>query len=135
MSKPAAAKAGVDLAATFDELHSLLKRYSPPFGARTGTVKNKRDYNLWSEKQVIIEGRQCEEVAFAALIEQKGYVGFYLMPLYATPELNSSIPPRLMKLLKGKSCFHVKVLTPELVSDIKSALDEGRALYRKRGWV
>jgi hypothetical protein len=40
-----------------------------------------------------------------------------------------------MKLLKGKSCFYVKVLTPELRRDIQTALRAGAQSYKKLGWV
>lgn len=38
-------------------------------------------------------------------------------------------------LLKGKSCFYVKKLTPQIAEQITAALDEGVRLYRERGWV
>lgn len=50
-------------------------------------------------------------------------------------DIKSFFSPQLLKLLKGKSCFHVKVLTPELSAQIEEALQSGFALYRQRGWV
>jgi len=41
----------------------------------------------------------------------------------------------LLRLLKGKSCFHIKKLTPELLQQIAEALDQGYRLYQARGWV
>jgi hypothetical protein len=69
------------------------------------------------------------------LIIQKGYVGFYFMLVYAETDLKLVFAPKLLKLLKGKSCFHIKKLTPELLDQIRSALQVGYAAYQARGWV
>lgn len=121
-----------DLTAIFHSLKALLSAYAPP-------LTPKRDepgyYDLWSAKDLAIEGRKRKEVYFAAAIIQKGYVGFYFMPVYAETELKAVFAPELLKLLKGKSCFHVKKLTPELLGHVEAALKVGYALYQQRGWV
>jgi hypothetical protein len=73
---------------------------------------------------------------FAGVIKQKGYVGFYFMPVYSDPEAMKRIfSERLLKTLKGKSCFYIKQLDDELAADIKQALAEGFKVYEARGWV
>ena len=124
-----------DLDAIFDRLETSLRRYVPPFVARTGGVKGKRDCQLWSEKAVEIAGRKRDEVSFAGLIVQKGYVGFYFMPVYTHAEQTAVFAPELLALLKGKSCFHVKRLDDALVGHVDAALATGFDLYRERGWV
>jgi len=119
----------------FDRLAAALGRYAPPLAARSGGVKNKRDLQLWSEKHVEIEGRKRKEVYFAGLIAQKGYVGFYFMPVYTHAEAKALFEPELLSLLKGKSCFHVKRLDARLEVQIEDALATGFDLYRQRGWV
>ena len=121
-----------DLNTVFQFLKTLLSAYAPP-------LTPKRDepgyYDLWSVKDLVIEGRKRKEVFFAGLIIQGGYVGFYFMPVYAETELKPLFAPELLKLLKGKSCFHVKRLTPELLAQIEAALKIGYELYQQRGWV
>jgi hypothetical protein len=124
-----------DLAEIFDRLEACLVRYVPPFAARTGGVAGKRDYQLWSERPVEIDGRKREEVYFAGLIAQKGYVGFYFMPVYTDVDRKRAFAPELLALLKGKSCFHVKRLDASLEGHVEDALARGLALYRERGWV
>ena len=124
-----------DLQQIFQRLRSVLAEHSPPFVARTGGVKNKRDYQLWSEKDLVIDGRSRQEVYFAGLIVQKAHVGFYYMPVYAQPEIEELFAPELLALLKGKSCFHIKRLDDSLVGQISDALDAGRRLYEERGWI
>ena len=124
-----------DLDRIFDRLEAVLAEYSPPFTVRAAEVPTKRNYHLWSEKPVVIDGRKKKEVFFAGLIAQKGYVGFYYMPVYAEPEVKRIFRPELLRLLKGKSCFHVRKLDDELETQIEAALDAGYELYRDRGWV
>lgn len=121
-----------DLATIFDQLRPLLARYSPP-------LLPKRDeagyYDLWSFKDLIIAERKRKEVFFAGLIIQKSYVGFYYMPVYTDPETKEFFKPELLRLLKGKSCFHVKKVTPELLDQISDALERGYRLYQERDWL
>ena len=124
-----------DLDGIFERLQPLLAEHAPPFVERSGGVAGKRDYQLWSEKDVVIDGRPRSEVYFAGLIVQKHYVGFYYMPVYAEPERRKLFAPELLRLLEGKSCFHVKRVDDELLGQIRDALAEGRRLYEARGWV
>ena len=121
-----------DLRAIFEVLKRLLSPYAPP-------LTPKRDepgyYDLWSVKDLVIEGRKRKEVFFAGLIIQKGYVGFYFMPVYAEADLKPVFAPELLRLLKGKSCFHIKKLTPALLTQIEAALKLGFEMYQQRGWV
>ena len=72
-------------------------------------------YDLWSIKDLVIEGRKRKEVYFAGLIIQKSYVGFHFMPVFAEAHLKPVFAPELLELLKGKSCFHFKKLDPALL--------------------
>lgn len=121
-----------DLPAVFSELKSLLQGYAPPL---TPKMDTERSFDLWSVKDLVIEGRKRKEVFFAGLIIQKSYVGFYFMPVYVESEMKALFPPELLRHLKGKSCFHIKALTPELHEQIRAVLQAGFALYQQRGWV
>jgi len=121
-----------DLNTIFQSLKDLLSPYAPPLVPKMDDASR---YDLWSIKDLVIEGRKRKEVYFAGLIIQKGYVGFYFMPVYAETDLKPVFAPELLKLLRGKSCFHIKKLTPELLGQIKSALQIGYEVYQARGWV
>jgi len=121
-----------DLLHIFSRLKEILKRYEGTF---TPKFDLDSKYDLWSFKDVVIDGRRRKEVYFAGLIIQSKYVGFYYMPQYIDATLQEVFHPDLLKLLKGKSCFHIKAIDTELEDHIKKALDKGLELYRKRGWV
>lgn len=121
-----------DLQAIFNQLRPLIARYSPP-------LQTRRDepayFDTWSIKDLVIDGRKRKEVFFAGLIIQKSYVGFYFMPVYTDPEMRDLFKPELLRLLKGKSCFHVRKVTPELLTQVSDALESGFKLYQDRGWL
>ena len=111
-----------ELKALFDQLKPALARYQPPFVVRRDEPGY---YELWCEKDLVIEGRKRKEVFFAGLIIQKAYVGFYFMPVYAEPEVKAFFAPELLKLLKGKSCFYFKKLDDVLLKHLEDALQKG----------
>lgn len=82
-----------------------------------------------------IYGKKRKEFWFAAALIQKGYVGFYFMPIYVCEPRKDSIPNELMKTLKGKSCFHITKNDPLIMAQIKDALKLGYEDYKQRGWV
>ncbi len=121
-----------DLQTIFDQLSPLLLAYQPPFRSK----RNEPGYlDLWSFKDLVIEGRQRKEVFFAAAIIQKSYLGFYYMPVYAEPQVKAFFKPELLACLKGKSCFHIKKVDDILLAQIQTALADGFRLYQERGWV
>ena len=90
---------------------------------------------LINHKPVEIDGRKKPEMWFAAAIIQKGYVGFYFMPVYGTDKVKDFIKPELFTCLKGKACFHIKKADPVIYKQIKESLKLGYDAYKKRGWM
>ena len=120
------------LVAIFDRLKEILKRYEDPLRPKLDLDSR---YDLWSFKEVEIAGRKRREVYFAGLIIQSRWVGLYYMPIYTDAELAEVFEPRLLGLLKGKSCFRIRELDEELEAQIDDALRKGYELYEKRGWI
>ncbi len=121
-----------ELVLIFQKIKKLMKKYE-------GKLQPKFDldskYDLWSFKDIEIDGRKRREVYFAGLIIQSSYVGFYFMPIYTETKLQKVFGKDLLSLLKGKSCFHVKKIDKNLEKQIEKALSTGYQLYEKRGWV
>jgi len=121
-----------ELIPLFNELKTLLEPYAAHFTVRRDEPGY---YDLWSERDIVIEGRKRTEVFFAGLIIQKSYVGFYFMPVYAETEMTALFGAQLLATLKGKSCFHIRKLTPEIRKQVAEALARGYVLYQERGWI
>lgn len=123
------------------EIFNALKKEMKPYekGSIVARFDMEGKYDLWSEfegKGLEIYGRMRKEVAFAALIIQSGYVGFYFMPVYADDnKIKEQLSPELLKLLKGKACFHIKEVNKNILKYVKDALKVGYAGYKKLGWV
>lgn len=122
-----------DLLAIFEAVKKEVKPYEK------GTIKARADiegkYDLWSEKPVEAFGRKYPAMAFAAVILQSTYVGFYFMPVYGSEKVKETFTPELLKTLKGKACFHIKTTDKELMKHIRQALKTGYEAYKKQGWV
>jgi hypothetical protein len=116
----------------FEAIKNLMQVYVPPL---TPKINDSSHFDLWSVKDLVIDGRKRKEVYLAGLVIQKSYVGFYYMPVYALQDLKSVFAPEFIKLLKGKSCFHVKKLDDFLIEQIRVALKIGFEEYQKNGWV
>jgi len=116
----------------FAEVKALLEPYAQRLTVRRD---DPGYYDLWSEKEVIVAGRERTEISFAGLVIQKSHVGFYFMPVYADQELSAVFGPELLATLAGKSCFRLKRMTPDLRDQITAALAAGWRLYEERGWV
>lgn len=121
-----------DLQAIFDTLRGLMAEYTPPLVPKKD---GPQACDLWSLKDIIVDGRRRKEVYFCGLVRYSTYVGFYFMPVYAEENLKAVFSPQLLALLKGKSCFHIRRLDESLTADIRRALQAGYQLYIERGWV
>lgn len=120
------------LVQVFKAVKPLLKKYEPPLVARAD-IEGR--YDLWSEKDLVIDGKKRKELAFAALIVQSSYVGFYFVPTYVHEASKATVHPDLLKKLKGKSCFHLLDANPDTLEHIADTLADGFRLYQERGWV
>ena len=122
-----------ELLDTFNGLKEILSKYEPPLVAKTNYQTRyelvfDRPFETKSKKTGNIIKK--DELHFAAIIVQSGYVGLYFMPIYSHTKEFKGVSCDLMKLLKGKTCFHVKNLDKELTSEIKKMISKGYLLYK-----
>jgi hypothetical protein len=122
-----------EMVTIFNEIKKLLLPYEKGaikvLGGKEGQVL------LISKKEITVSGKKLSELWFASALVQKGYVGFYFMPIYGQPKLGAQLHPDLMKCLKGKSCFHIEKNDKEMYKHIQDALKVGYASYKEMGWV
>jgi hypothetical protein len=60
----------------------------------------------------------------------KSYVSFYLMPVYASPELAASVSPALAKRKQGKACFDFTKVDEELLAELDALTGRGIPGFR-----
>lgn len=123
-----------EMSAIFDTLKSLMLPYDGR-GTVFGSAKSGGEYHLWSKKPIEVVGRKMDAICLASIMVQKGYVGFYYMPIYCFPSLREKLSPHFIKNLKGKSCFHIKKIDEDTLQQISFAMELGYNEYEKKGWV
>lgn len=123
-----------ELVVIFEAIKKMVQPYEKKgaFKLHAGTGGQ---FNMVSHKPVEIAGRKREELWFVSALVQKGYVGFYFMPIYDNPSMGKLLSPELMKCLKGKACFHIKKNDPVIMKEIEKAIKIGYEAYKKNGWV
>ncbi len=120
------------LVSVFQDLKSIISKYSPPLEVRTDLASR---YELYSNHEVTVAGRKKKDMYFAGIIIQRGYVGFYLMPVYSHSGMKVKLPEKLRQLLKGKSCFHISEPDASVMKQIAALTKKGFALYQRLGWI
>lgn len=94
----------------------------------------KPQVHIYGKKKVAI-GKSPERQSYVVgVMEHKHHTTFYSMAVYAFPK-EFSLSPEMKKNLKGKSCFHIKELTPEIEKEVKSITKKSISLFKKQGWV
>lgn len=80
-----------------------------------------------------MQGKQkVDGFYFGSVIPKPKDVRLYFFPMYThKKQLHGKMSPELSKFLKGKSCFHIKHLTPELEKEIRTMIDNAVKIYQK----
>ncbi|MDP4130742.1 MAG: DUF1801 domain-containing protein [Bacteroidota bacterium] len=116
----------------FKELKKMLSKYVK--GNYIVRADGPGNYSIYYNKEVVISKKTFPELAFATILIQTGFVGFYFFPAYTNPKLLSDLPEKLLKCLQGKTCFHISKQDPSLMKEISKALEIGYAYYQSKGW-
>ena len=112
------------------EIFSRLKALMAHYVGRMKVVKNdEKTYELVLIKNFTMNGKKMDSLYFATAIIQKNFVGFYFFPIYTHPAAFAGMPVELRKMLKGKSCFHVKKWDEATESNLEALIMQGYELY------
>ena len=119
------------------EIFQTIRAAMQPYEALGFTARINSDtaYDLWSEKNVTLLGKNRNEIYFAGLKMLKADVTLHFMLIYTNPEVKELLHPALLKLLKGKSCFHIKKLDDLLMEQLAEAFAIGYKFYKQNEWV
>jgi hypothetical protein len=104
-----------------EPVHERLKAILRPY---TATLRATADGPGGMTLEVPgLEGKPWGYVAGTRL--GKRYVSFYLMPVYASPELGASVSPALGKRKQGKSCFNFDRIDEPLFAELADLTARG----------
>lgn len=59
----------------------------------------------------------------------KRYVSYYLMSVYAFPDLRESMSPELQRRMQGKSCFNFTTVDDALFAELAGVTEAGFERY------
>ncbi|MFX1309861.1 MAG: hypothetical protein ACFE8C_09215 [Promethearchaeota archaeon] len=124
----------------FKELKKILEKHSSNFLIKNQYIgsqskQNKPAFHLYGSKDVSLFGKKPQPTYIAGVIQQKNYVSFYFSPIYSHPDFFKNISIDLKKFLKGKSCFNINKITPQLLEEIEDVLKLGIKKYKEIDWI
>jgi len=106
----------------FAELKSILK----PYAQKMDVVEDTDTYYLLNTRFIM---KNKQPLCFGGVRLGKNYVSFYLMSVYASPELLKKLSPGLKKRMQGKSCFNFKEVDKDLFGELKTLTKDGAAKF------
>ncbi|WP_223068348.1 hypothetical protein [Paenibacillus caui] len=113
----------------FNTLKAILEQYESEMDLKVST---NEQYYLDTFKINPINKKIC---FFASTMIKKNYVSYYLMPVYAYPELLSGISDDLKKRMQGKSCFNFKQEDKALFEELKKLTHKGYLKYKEENLI
>jgi hypothetical protein len=111
-----------DLGAVHERLKDIVRRHS------NGLVITKDGPAGMALEVPGLEGKPWGYVAGTRL--GTSYVSFYLMPVYASAELDATVSPGLRKRKQGKSCFNFTKVDEELFAELEDLTARGIPGFR-----
>ena len=105
-----------------DETHQflidLLKAHQPRLKI---SVDKTSQFEVTGTKEAMQGKQKVDGFYFATVVPKPKDIRLYFFPIYThTAHFEDQISDELRKYLKGKSCFHIKPLNPDIAADIKN---------------
>ena len=113
-------------------LRAILLQHCPPLQVQVDTAIN---YEVRGTKPCMQGKTKVSGIYFASVVPKPKDIRFYFFPNYTHPAAFADDFPAIRKSLKGKSCFHIKSLTPEIETELAAMVQKGVQLFEKEGWL
>jgi len=117
-----------DFTEVFEQLKSIFKPY-----AKKMDVSQDNDQCYMLDTRYIMKNKQ--PLCFGGVRLGKNYVSFYLMSVYASPDLLKNMSPELRKRMQGKSCFNFKEVDKQLFGELKALTKDGAAKFSDKKYI
>ncbi|MGB0862382.1 MAG: hypothetical protein ACPG19_05025 [Saprospiraceae bacterium] len=112
-------------------LHNLLKQHEPTLQVR---VHSEKTFEVAGTIPAMQGKKKVDGHYFATVMPKPKDARLYYFPIYTHVD-EFSLSPELKKQLKGKSCFHIKKMSPELEEEIAAMIQKGVELYQRDGLI
>lgn len=109
---------------------SMLKEYDDYFQVR---IDSDEKYEVAGTVETMQGRKKVDGMYFASVVPKPKDVRFYFFPIYTHKDEMGPIPGSIQKALKGKSCFHIKKIDPEIKAALEELIANGVSIYKKHG--
>jgi hypothetical protein len=110
----------------FDTIFDKLKAIFQPFAKRMDIAQDSEVCYLLNTRYIM---KNKHPLCFGGVRRGKAYISFYLMSVYASPDLLDGMSPELKKRMQGKSCFNFKQVDEKLFKELKQLTKAGAAKF------
>lgn len=118
----------------FEKLSSILNSHSP---ALIQHNKGEGVLEYCGTKQARQGKQLVDGYYFASIMDKPGDVRFYFFPIYTHVDQFSDVSAELRKMLKGKSCFHLKPKNVDaaVLKELETMISKGVGIYLRDGFI
>src|SRR5881398_1228917 len=118
--------------ADFTEVFEQLKTIFKPYAKKMDVSHDTDQYYLLNTRYIM---KNKQPLCFGGVRLGKNYVSFYLMSVYASPELMKNVSPELRKRMQGKSCFNFKEVDKKLFAELKALTKDGAVKFSNQKFI
>ena len=111
---------------SFDKVFAKLKAIFKPYVKKMDVAADNETYYLLNTRHIM---KNKQPLCFGGVRLGKAYVSFYLMSIYACPDLLQSMSPELKQRMQGKSCFNFKEVDEKLFKELAQLTKAGAAKF------
>jgi len=122
-----------DLETIAQKLKGILTKHNNVFRV---TSEKPENFEVSGTIPTMQGKKKVEGIYFASVVPKAKDVRFYFFPLYTHKEqVDPLLNDDTRKFLKGKTCFHVKFLTPKIEQNLQELTDKAVHLYQENNWL
>ncbi|HYW73732.1 MAG TPA: hypothetical protein VE961_22100 [Pyrinomonadaceae bacterium] len=110
----------------FDLVFAELKAIFKPYAKKMDVSQDTDTYYMLNTRFIM---KNQQPLCFGGVRKGKNYVSFYLMSVYASPDLLQSMSPALKQRMQGKSCFNFKEIDKSLFAELRKLTRDGAAKF------
>jgi hypothetical protein len=106
----------------FNQVFAKLKAIFTPYAKKMEVAQDTKSYYLLNTRHIM---KNKQPLCFGGVRLGKAYVSFYLMSVYACPDLMKGMSPELKQRMQGKSCFNFKEVDEKLFKELEKLTKAG----------
>jgi hypothetical protein len=116
----------------FEKIFARLKAIFQPYVRKMDVAHDSQTYYLLNTRYVM---KNKQPLCFGGVRLGKAYVSFYLMSVYASPDLLKGMSPELKKRMQGKSCFNFKEVDEKLFKELARLTKAGAVKFSEETFI